>query len=136
MRRGERGTAVIEWILCMGLMILPMTGLLTVIAWPSRLNAASAAAYQAAKAAAEAPNPAAGEDLGRQRAADVLANHGFDPSSASVTFNVADPGRGDAVQATVTIDLPALRFPGIGSWDAVSAARTSTVNVPDYGSLS
>ncbi len=136
MRRDQRGTAVIEYALCMGIIILPLAFMLTMTAWPSRLNAASAAAYQAAKAVAEAPDPATGEDLGRQRAAAVIANHGFDPSTASVSFSTPDPQRSDEVTATVTITLPALRFPGMGSWDAVDWPRSATVQVPSYRSFS
>lgn len=133
--RDQGGSAVLEAMLGMGFMVLPMTFLLTTTAWPSRLNAASAAAYQAAKTVAEAPDPVTGEDLGRQRAVDVMANHGFDPGSIAVSYSTPDPQRGDQVTATVTVTLPALSFPTLGSWDAVDWDRSATVEVPGYRSF-
>lgn len=131
----QRGSAVLEAILGMGLLVLPMTFLITTTAWPARLNAASAAAYQAAKTVAEAPDPVTGEDLGRQRAADVMANHGFDPGTIAVSYSTPDPQRSDQVTATVTVALPALSFPSLGSWDAVGWDRSATVEVPSYRSF-
>lgn len=133
-RHCESGQAVIEWLLTLPILFAFMF-LLTVTAWPSRLNAASAAAAQAARAAVEAPDPATGVDVGRQRALDVIAGHGFDPAAVSVTFSDPDPGRGGAVTATVTIPLPTLRFPLLGSWEGIDASRSSTARVPDYGDL-
>lgn len=133
-RREEQGQAVIEWLLMLPVLFAFMF-VLTVTAWPSRINAASAAAAQAARAVVEAPDPATGVDVGRQRALEVIAGHGFDPGAVTVTFSDPDPGRGGAVTATVTIPLPALRFPLLGSWEGIDRSESSTARVPDYGDL-
>jgi ribosomal protein L35AE/L33A len=133
MRRDQRGSVAIEFLVMMGVLILPFSCFLVATAWPEAMNAAKAAAYEAAKAVVTAPDPAAGEDLGRQRAGEVMTNHGF-AGPVDVTFTQA--GRGEAMTATVTIELPALRFPGVGSWDAISWSRSHTERVPDYRGFS
>ncbi len=133
MRRDEAGSATIEFIAGVGLFLLVATGLYVVTAWPARLNAATAAAYEAARAVVEAPTVAQGEATGRQRAAEVWANHGFD---GTVEVSYTTGARGEYVRATVSIVLPALRFPGVGEWDAVGWSKSSTQLVPQYRSYS
>lgn len=128
-KRGQGGFATIEVAIGFCFMVLLAAGLMVTTAWPAQINAANAAAYEAARAAVEAPDAASGEDLGRQRAAEVMANHGFD-APTGVTFTTA--GRGEALTATVTVMLPALRFPLLGSWDAVEWSKSHTQRVPDY----
>lgn len=129
---GESGSATLEFMLMLGFMVFPVCGLMAVAAWPQRLNAADAAAYEAAKAAVEASDPAAGADLGRERALEVLANHGFDTDDVTVSYSSASPARSDALVAHVTITLPAIQFPGVGGWDAIQVTRSSTQRVGDY----
>lgn len=121
----ERGSGVIGFILLIGIALFPMMGLLAITAWPERINAANAAAYEAAKTVVEAPDPAAAMALGEQRAKEVVANHGSDASSVTVAFSPSDPHRGDEVTATVTVTLPALQFPGLGTWNSVQWSKTS-----------
>ncbi len=131
-RSDERGSAGLEFMLIVGFIMFPMMFLITATTWPARINAANAAAYEAAKAVVAAPDPAAAEDVGRARAMEVIANHGFDTADVDVTFSLADPGRGDVLKATVTITLPALIFPSYGSWDALRTARSSSQRVGDF----
>lgn len=133
MRRDQRGSVAIEFMILMGMLVLPFSCFLVATAWPEAMNAAKAAAYEAAKAVVTAPDLSAGEDLGRQRAQEVLTNHGYD-GPVEVTFT--DAGRAEALTATVTIQLPALRFPGVGSWDAIPWSRSHTERVPDYRGFS
>lgn len=130
--RGQRGSASLEFIIFMGVAVLPMMGLVSVTSWPERMNASRAAAYEAAKAVVTAADPAAGEDVGRSRALEVLANHGFSTADVDVVYSLADPKRGDGVTATVTISLPALTFPGVGSWESVRHAESNTQRVADF----
>lgn len=131
-RRPQRGSATLEFMLMLGLLVFPIAGLVSVTSWPERLNAAHAAAYEAARAVVEAPEPAAGMDVGRERALEVLANHGFPTGDVSVAFSPAAPGRGEPLTATVTITLPALTFPGVTTWDAVRFSKSSTQRVGDF----
>lgn len=131
-RRPQRGSATLEFMLVIGLLVFPMAGLVSVTSWPERLNAAHAAAYEAARAVIEAPEPSAGMDLGRQRALEVLSNHGFSTDDVSVSFSPSSPGRGEPLTATVTITLPALTFPGVTTWDAVRSSKSSTQRVGDF----
>lgn len=133
-RRDMAGTAVIEYMLVL-LVLLPIVGLLAMVSWPERLNAANAAAYEAAKAMVEAPDAAAGADLGRARAIEVITNHGYDAGDVDVTFSAATLERGDAMTATVTITLPAIDFPGAGSWAEVRWSKSHTEMVADYRGL-
>lgn len=128
----ERGSAGLEFMLVVGLIMLPMMFLITATTWPARVNAANAAAYEAAKAVVAAPDPAAAEDVGRARAMEVIANHGFDTGDVTVTFNLANPGRGDVLTASVTITLPALQFPTYGAWDPIRTTRSSSQRVGDF----
>lgn len=132
LNRDERGSAGLEFMLVVGLIMLPMMVLITAISWPSRINAASAAAYEAARVVVAAPDPAAAEDTGRSRALEVIANHGFDTDDVTVSFNLTDPGRGDVVTASVTITLPALEFPMFGAWESIRTTRSSSQRVGDY----
>lgn len=132
MNRSQRGSATLEFLLFLGAALFPVCFLISVMAWPERLNAANAAAYEAAKTVTEAPDPAAAMADGRDRALEVIANHGFDASDVTVTFTPADPRRGDVVEASVTVLLPALTFPGVGSWDSVHQAKTHSERVGDF----
>lgn len=131
----ERGSATIEFMGLLALMVVPLMCVALVSAWPQRMNAANAAAYQAARAVVEAPDPAAAADVGRNRAIEVLVNHGFDVDDVDVSFSASAPGRGEAFTATVTMTLPLIVFPGAGSWDAVRFSRSSTQRVSDFRSL-
>lgn len=131
----ERGSATIEFMGMLALMVVPLMCVVLVSAWPQRMNAANAAAYQAARAVVEAPDPAAAADVGRNRAIEVLVNHGFDVDDVDVSFSASAPGRGEAFTATVTMTLPLIVFPGAGSWDAVRFSRSSTQRVSDFRSL-
>lgn len=130
--KGERGSASLEFLIIVFILVFPAMGLLSVITWPERVNAARAAAYEAAKAVVEADDPVAGQDVGRERALEVIANHGYDTSDVEVVYSLADPDRGEALEATVTVSLPALTFPGIGAWESIRHSVSSTQRVPDY----
>lgn len=129
-QRREQGFATLEAIFGIFFLILIVAGVLVTSAWPSRLNAAKAAAYEAARAVAEAPDQATGEDTGRRHAEETWANHGYGAESISVEFTTA--GRGESLTATVHIVLPVLQFPLVGSWDAAPWSVSSTVRVADY----
>lgn len=133
--RDERGSGVVEFLPLMVFSFFMFMCLITLIAWPERFNAANAAAYEAARAVVEAPDPAAAMSLGQQRAEEVVVNHGFDASDLTVSFTPADPHRGDEVVASVTITLPALRFPLLGEWEALRWTKTSHQRVGDFRSF-
>jgi len=130
----ERGSAVLEFMLVLGFIMLPMMFLITAVSWPARVNAANAAAYEAARAVVAAVDPAAGEDTGRARALEVIANHGFDTSDVDVSFNLSDPGRGEVLEQPARRRLPGVRMSvhgdylwcdeeGCGNWATGPAAE-------------
>lgn len=133
MRRDEGGFATLEFIVIFAFGALMAAGLYVTTAWPATITAASAAAYEAARAAVEAPTQESGEAEGRLRAEETMANHGYD-GGVAVAYTVA--GRGEAMEARVTIELPVLRFPGLGQWDAMPWTTTRVVRVPDFRSVS
>lgn len=131
--RDERGSATLEFLMLIGVLWLPMMGLIATTGWPERLNASHAAAYEAAKAVVTAADPAAGEDVGRNRAREIMANHGFG-SDITVTYT-GGRRRGESLTATVTVTLPALTFPGVGRWAAFRHSTSNTQRIGDFRSF-
>ena len=133
-RRDERGAVVIEWVLAFGLILVPALGVASLPAWFQRTNMAHVAALQAARAVVVAPDPAAGEARGRELVAEIAANHGVDPSTVSVSFSGStDPG--GSVRAEVTVQLPALAIPLLGTVGSRQWSTSHTELVDFYRSV-
>jgi len=121
--RGERGFIAAEWALAVGLLLIP-AGLLVVSfpRWSERQNMASVAAAEASRTVAVATDTDAGIADARNLVAEIARNHGVDPAAVTVSFT-GTTTRGGTVTATVSVDLPALSVPPVGS---VGSFRWST----------
>lgn len=129
----ESGFASVEWLLGLA-MLLSVLFLLQLITWPERLNLAADAAYQAARAVAEAPSYSEGVATAEARISDMAANHDIDPATVRLTVSGA-LDRGAPIAATVHVDLPAVWLP-VGVLASRTFSKTATARVPDYRSFS
>ena len=133
-RREERGAVMIEWVLGFGLILVPALGVASLPAWLQRTNMAHVAAMQAARAVVVAADPAVGEARGRQLVQEIAANHGVDPSTVSVSFSGSTDPRG-AVRAEITVQLPALAIPLLGTIGSKQWTTSHTELVDIYRSV-
>ncbi len=133
--RDEAGSVVIEWILGICLLLLPMAGLLSLPAWVERQNMARLGAQEAARAVALADDTAAGTAEGSTLVDEIARNHGIDPSTVSVSYT-GSTSRGGSVSATVSVQLPALNLPGLGSLGSVTWSTSHTEQVDQYRGFS
>jgi len=131
-RTGERGFVATELAAGIGLLLVPVACLvLTLPTWSERQTTARAIAREVGRSTAVSGrcDQAAAVVLTREMA----ANLGLDPADATVTLDCA-PGarlaRGASVTARVTVQVPAVDVPGIGSVGAWTwtAAHTETVD--------
>jgi hypothetical protein len=111
----ERGQVPVEFALAVGLLIFPVTILVVSLpVWIERQSAARVAAQEAAREVVLADTWAGGTERGVLVAERVAANHGIPPADVSVGFR-GELERGAEVAALVTVRMPALVLPGIGS---------------------
>lgn len=117
--RGEAGFVAAEWVAAVGFLLLPMAALvLSFPTWAERQGMARVAAQEAARALALADDTAAGAHAGAVLVDEIARNHGVDPADVSLSYD-GTATRGNRVRATVSVQLPALVFPGIGSLGTV-----------------
>ena len=130
--RGDRGIAAVELPLGFALLLLPIAVIVMVVPqWPERQTVATAAAKEAATLYATAETPQAGEEAAQAAVDRTAANYGLDGLALELGGSWC---RGCTVTADVTVTIPAVQVPFIGtigntSWTASSAAR-----VEDYAS--
>jgi hypothetical protein len=130
--RGDHGFVATELAIGIGLLVLPVACLvLTLPTWSERQTTARAIAREVGRSTAIAGrcDRAGAEALSREMA----GNLGLDAGAVAVSLDCI-PGarlpRGGAVTARVTVRVPAVAIPGIGSVGAWSwtAAHTETVD--------
>ncbi|HEX5614354.1 MAG TPA: hypothetical protein VFZ83_04305 [Acidimicrobiia bacterium] len=133
MLRGERGVAAIELAFGIAVLLLPVIVLVgTLPVWVDHREAAVAAAREAAVVAARDfpdQDPTAADRSARR----VLADHGVPATSASIDVRPAAE-RGDTVDATVRVEVPALHVPLIGSFGAWTVTVVASRRVEDHRS--
>lgn len=133
MHRDERGAGtVLEMIFVVGVLLLPtVMGLAQIPRWIDARSTAELAAQEAARQAVLAPDLATGRAAGEAIARQIVTNHGW-PSDAlmSISF-VGDLVAGEEIEATVTMEFPALVFP-VGSFGGGSVTRSHSERVEDY----
>lgn len=147
----DDGYVPIELALGAGLLVLPVAILaLSFPTWVERRSMAEVAAQEAARVVVLAPDATAGVLAGEELVARVAGNHDVPATDVSVCWSVhaADappPGpctgldalpRGAAVSAHVTVAMPALSFPGLGTHlDAFEHTVVHTEHVDRYRSF-
>ncbi|MCP5028951.1 MAG: hypothetical protein GY929_21975 [Actinomycetia bacterium] len=130
-RGGEGGHAALELVLVVGLLLVPATILLAAVpVWVERQDAARDAAAVAARAAVAEGDVA----VVATAVADVESAWGLAPS-ALVWSAQGDPGgRGGSFTVAVTVELPAIDLPVLGSFGAVEWTTSHTERVPAHRS--
>lgn len=132
---GQRGQVPVEFALAVGLLIFPVTILVASLpVWVERQSAARVAAQEAAREVVLADTWADGTRSGALVAERVAANHGIPPGDLSVGFR-GELERGAEVAALVTVRMPALVLPGIGSVGEWSWTVSHTEQVDLYRSF-
>ena len=130
----EHGHVAIEFALAVGMLLLPVVLLVAALpTWIERQHAATVAAREAASVAATA-FPGDGRDAARLAALDAVTNYGVAPADIAVDFVRYDVRRGGTVSARVTIAMPAVVVPGIGTVGGFSWSATHSRRIDDYRS--
>jgi hypothetical protein len=117
--RDEAGTAILEWMIGIGLLLMPTMGLVSMSSWLERQNMARAG------------DPAAGMAEGDRLVAEIAENHGVDAATVSVAYT-GSTDRGGTVVATVSVVMPALTFPGLGAVGSVTWSTSHSERVDQY----
>lgn len=129
--RGASGT--IELLIGVGLMLFPLVMLVAAIpTWIEAKSMGELAAQEAARAMVLADTEAEGRLAGIEVAQQVAQNHGY--SGVTVTFDgVLDWG--ETITASVTVPVPVLAIPGIGTFAGSNVTLSHTERVDDYRSF-
>jgi Flp pilus assembly protein TadG len=132
--RSERGFVAIEFALSIGLLLLPVLLIVAALpSWVERQHAATVAAREAASAAAGA-YPADGREAGRTAATEAVANYGIPPADVDVSYDRDEQQRGGMISARVTIAMPAIVVPGLGTVGGFHWSVVHTRRIDDYRS--
>ena len=128
----DRGATVIELPLAVGLLLIPVAIIVMVLPqWPESKTVASSAAQEAATLYATAPDPDTGLALANAAITRHETNYVRD-----LTLNLSGAWcRGCTVTATVTVDVPAIDVPFVGSTGTFTYTATSSTRIEDYRSL-
>ncbi|MFT3852010.1 MAG: hypothetical protein QM733_04625 [Ilumatobacteraceae bacterium] len=131
---GDRGSTAVEFPLAVGLILLPVAVLVMVIPqWPERQTVATAAAKQAATLYATGDTSSAGAAAASAAVQQAAANYGLPGLRLELS---GDWCRGCTVTAKVTVDIPAVQVPTIGTIGGVRWTAASSARVEDYASRS
>lgn len=132
---GDDGAAAVEMPLAVGLLLLPIAMVVMLVPqWPERQTVASAAAKDAATVYANAPDPVTGAALAEAGVAQAASNHGLPPGAMSVELG-GEWCRACTVTASVTVDIPAVDVPMVGTVGSFTWTASSSARVDDYRSL-
>jgi hypothetical protein len=132
--RSERGFVAVEFALAIGVLLLPVLLLVAAMpSWVERQHAATVAARDAAAVAVGA-FPADGSAAARDAAIETAGSYGIAPADVAVAFTRNDLRRGGIVSVQVTVRMPAMVVPGVGTvggfrWSVVQSRR-----IDDYRS--
>jgi hypothetical protein len=133
----ERGFVAGELALGIGLLLVPVALLvLTLPTWSERQTTARSIAREVARVVAVAGtcDGARALDLGH----DMARNLGLPPGDIAVQLDCASGARlprGGSVRASVTVAVPAVALPGIGSVGAWSLTAHHSEPVDQYRSF-
>ncbi len=131
----DRGAAAVELPLAVGLLLLPISMVVMLVPqWPERQTVATAAAKEAATTLANAPDAATGMQRASEVVSSAAANHGLPPGSMSVEFS-GDWCRACTVTASVSVVIPAIDVPLVGTVGSFTWTASSSARIDDYRSL-
>lgn len=138
--RGEAGLVAAEYAAGMGFLLLPVAVLvMSLPVWVETQEAGRVAAQQAARAIVTASDHASGLAVAERLAAETLANRGVSQvGGLAVEGQLRHPPAGipqQLVTVTVTVRMPAVRLPLLGSWAAFEQRLSHTQPVDRYRSI-
>lgn len=131
-RKTDRGSAEIELVLGISFILIPIAMLVLLIPqWPESQTAARSSAKEAATLIVGAPDAASGVAAAQQAVDRAALN-----LDQNLTMSVEGEWcRGCEITVTVTVVVPAVVLPGIGTTGAVDWSASSTARIDDYRSL-
>lgn len=131
----DRGAAAIELPLAVGLLLLPISMIVMLVPqWPERQTTARAAAKDAATVYANAADPVIGAELARASVEQAAANAGLPPGALTVELG-GEWCRACTVTAHVTVDIPAVDIPLMGTVGSFTWSASSAARIDDYRDL-
>lgn len=125
---------VLEWPLAVFLLLVPVAAMAMLLPrWSERQTLARDAAATAARTAVLEADPGKAMNAGEEAVAQTAANFDVERNDLSIAWS-GDLSRGGSVTATVSVRMPAVVFPGLGTVDAWSWSSSHTERVDDYRS--
>lgn len=137
MNVAERGSSPIELVLGIALLLIPASlVVMSLVPWVERQIVARVAAREAARVVVLADDPAEAADQVGDLVDQIGGNYGLARDEISVRLT-GDLVRGSVVVAEVTVQIPLLQVPGIGSrlGPAPSWTVSHSERIDDYRSL-
>jgi hypothetical protein len=136
MNRGsEDGYVALELALGIGVLVLPVLILVSLLpTWFERQSLARVAAQEAARTVVLAETWEEGVAGGMEVVSQVAANHGLEDSIVDIAIEGALV-RGETVTANVTVEMPALVVPLMGSVGAWEWTASHSEKVDQYRSF-
>jgi len=133
---GEAGFVAVEWVAAMVFLLLPVVLIgAGVSRWPERQEVARAAAAEAARAAVLSGTEAEALANAQAVADQVAANYGVPAGEYQVQVSAPSWDWGQDLTVTVTMDMPSIDVPGVGSWSVTSWSASATQHIEDYRGL-
>lgn len=136
-RDDDAGFVAAEYAAGVGFLLLPVTLLvLSLPVWVESQEAARVAAQQAARAVVTADDHAAGVARAEAVAAEALVNRGVDQVGGlgiegALRHRPSDEPQ-ELVTVTVTVRVPAVRLPFLGTWASFDRTVAHTQPVDRY----
>lgn len=140
-KSAQGGFAAAEWVVALGLIVLPMVMIVGSIApWLARQTMAREISQEAARRVVLADDWELGGQEATRVAEAIVANHGLDAEDWDLVSIRTEPdgaafGRGVDVAVEVRVRVPALTVPGIGSIAEVWWHTTHVEHVDDFRSF-
>jgi len=131
--RSPEGQAAIELVASVGFLLLPVVLLVTSLpTWSERRHLAIAVAREASVVAVDGYPHDVGSEA-EAIAVAIASTYGVREGDIDVDVST-DLRRGGSVSATVTVRMPAISIPGVGSVGAWSWRTTHTRRIDAYRS--
>lgn len=135
-RSTEAGFVALEWVAAMVFLLLPVVFIGSGVSrWPERQQVARAASAEAARAAVLSDTEALALANASAVANEVAANYGVPGDQFIVAVAAPVWDWGQEVTVTVTMTMPAIDVPGVGSWGATNWSSSSTQRIEDFRGL-
>jgi hypothetical protein len=144
----EAGFTTPEWLLGIGLIIMPVIVIVASIApWYQRANMATLIAQETARVMVLADDWESGEAAARTLALEIANNHGFTagdwcaspaPDCLWMAIGSTSPGairRGSEISVQVEVPIPGVVVPGVGDIAEFQWSQSHTERVDDYRSI-